>query len=368
MKRDPSKRALPRYAIVFFCVTGLSLILWLIAIPCTRFADWFHRVIGGVLRTVLGVMTSPLPFSLAEMLLYLLPILLIVLVWRKTRRTLSRQEILRLLASICSVAGLLFSLFTVSFGIGHRTTPLPQKMGIEVRTITASELKNTAVYLIQQINSTVDGVRFGEDGFSGMPYSLREMNDRLLRAFDDVSARHSFLQNFPTQVKPILASEPMTYTHISGVYSFFTGEANINTNFPDYTLPFTAAHELAHQRGIAREEEANFVAFLVGETSEDPYIRYCAYLNLFEYVSGALYRASPQDYRAVLETLDARVRGEMRAYRAFFEKYADSAAAKVSDAVNDGYLKLHGNEAGSASYGLVVDLAVAYLEKTVFGA
>jgi hypothetical protein len=75
----------------------------------------------------------------------------------------------------------------------------------------------------------------------------------------------------------------------------------------------------------------------------------------------ALYRADPDAYRAVLATLDARVVGELRAYSDFFEEFRDSVASDLSDAVNDTYLKLNGNEAGSASYGLVVELAVAYL-------
>jgi len=160
----------------------------------------------------------------------------------------------------------------------------------------------------------------------------------------------------------VILSEPMTYTHIAGVYSFFTGEANVNTNFPDYTIPFTVAHELAHQRGIAREDEANFVAFLVCKESDDPYIRYSGYLNLFEYVSSALYSADQELYAKVASTLNTDVRYELMAYSKFFDKYRDSVAADVSGAVNDAYLKLQGTE-GTRSYGLVVDLAVAYYKK-----
>ena len=45
----------------------------------------------------------------------------------------------------------------------------------------------------------------------------------------------------------------------------------------------------------------------------------------------------------------------------FFEKYSESVASKVSDAVNDTFLKSQGQKEGTASYGRVVDLAVAYL-------
>ena len=156
-----------------------------------------------------------------------------------------------------------------------------------------------------------------------------------------------------------MLSEAMSYTHITGVYTFFTGEANINITFPDYTLPYTAAHELAHQRGIAREDEANFVAYLVCIEADDPYIRYSGYLNLFEYVSSALWRADPELYKEAVSGLGINARYEMKAYSEFFDKYRNSVASEISGVVNDTYLTIQGTQ-GTASYGMVVDLAVAY--------
>jgi hypothetical protein len=151
----------------------------------------------------------------------------------------------------------------------------------------------------------------------------------------------------------------MSYTHITGVYTFFTGEANINVAFPDYTLPYTAAHELAHQRGIAREDEANFLAFLVCIGSEDAYIRYSAYVNLYEYVASALASADRTLYAKAASTLPTLAVTEQRAYANFFEKYRDSTASEVSETVNNTFLVIHGTE-GTKSYGMVVDLCVAY--------
>ena len=193
-----------------------------------------------------------------------------------------------------------------------------------------------------------------------MPYSHSEMNQKLLAAYERFSESYAFIQTFSSSVKSVMLSHPMSYTHITGVYTFFTGEANINVNFPDYTIPFTAAHELAHQRGIAREDEANFVAFLVCTASDDPYIRYSGYLNLYEYVASALYSADRMLYTQSYTALPTEVRAERTAYIQFFEKYSENLAANVSESVNNAYLQSLGAEAGTKSYGLVVDLAVAY--------
>ena len=116
---------------------------------------------------------------------------------------------------------------------------------------------------------------------------------------------------------------------------------------------------MAHQRGIARENEANFLAYLVCISSDDPYMQYAGYLNMYEYLASPLYSASPSLYGKAVGRLDVRVRYDLECYSDFFDRYRDNIAADVSDAVNDTYLVLQGTE-GSRSYGMVVDLAVAY--------
>ena len=185
------------------------------------------------------------------------------------------------------------------------------------------------------------------------------MNALLLDGFSSVYEDYGVGSRLKSHVKPVMMSRAMSYTHITGVYTFFTGEANLNVDFPDYTLPYTAAHELAHQRGIAREDEANFVAFLVCAASDDAYIRYCGYRNLYDHVISALYEADPMMYSSLISYAPRPILREMRAYSQFFDQYRDSIAADVSEAVNDTYLTMQGTE-GTRSYGMVVDLAVAY--------
>ena len=194
-----------------------------------------------------------------------------------------------------------------------------------------------------------------------MPYSFKEMNDKLIEAYDLFSENHDFINNFYSRLKPVMLSEAMSYAHITGIYTFFTGESNLNISFPDYTIPYTAAHELAHQRGIAREDEANMMAFLVCIESDDAYIRYCAYVNMYEYVANALYKADKELYREVYAELDRSVYNEQIAYSKFFKKYSQSVTSQVSGAVNNAYLQSQGTD-GKKSYGMVVDLAVAYFK------
>ncbi|MBR6914727.1 MAG: DUF3810 family protein, partial [Clostridia bacterium] len=64
-------------------------------------------------------------------------------------------------------------------------------------------------------------------------------------------------------------------------------------------------------------------------------------------------------YYKASSSLDNSARLELKAYSAFFAKYKNSAASKVAEKINDGYLVAQGTE-GVKSYGLVADLAIAY--------
>jgi hypothetical protein len=290
----------------------------------------------------------------------LAPLLLVVLVIFAIRRYADSWHNVGIYCmTLLSFVGLFFSLFTFGFSAAYRGTPLEDKLGMERRDVSAEELYQTALLLSEQINAEAEWVVYENNRFSVMPYDYSEMNRRLLLAYDAAYPSYGFLQRLDSRLKPVMLSNAMSYTHITGVYTFFTGEANINVAFPDYTVPFTAAHELAHQRGIAREDEANFIAFLVCTESKDPYIRYSAYLNMFEYVAGALYEADPNRYAQATATLCQSARGEMSAYSEFFRKYSQSTASTVSQAVNNTFLLIQGTE-GTKSYGMVVDLAVAY--------
>ena len=351
---------LPLFALILYGSAGMSLILYIIMTYSITFADWFNQTIGAGVRSALSVLTSWIPFSVGEAIILLLPLGLFLTLRLAVRRYCgSWRAAFVYVGILISVASTLFSAFTLGFAAGYRSSPLDQKLEMERAPVSATELYDTAVILVENINELSREINFGGDNFSVMPYNLNELNRRLNTAYAEISREYEFITHVNSRVKPILLSEVMSYMHITGVYSFFTGEANLNVNFPDYTIPYTAAHEMAHQRGIAREDEANFMAFLVCIHSDDPYIRYCGYLNTYEYVASALYRADKDLYFKAAERMDQAVNLEMVAYNDFYDKYRDTTASQISGAVNDSYLQSQGTP-GTVSYGMVVDLTVAY--------
>lgn len=364
VKNDKKRRewlGLPLFSWVLFALAALALIVMLAYNLSEGFANFYNRYPAAFLRGALAMVSAILPCSLGEALVIFAPVLLVfIVIYANKHYTGSWRDVGSFVVITLSVASLFFTTFALNFGAGYHTSSVDQLLELDRRDVSAEELRATAEYLVDEINNYTDSLAVREDGSSVMPYGYDTLTKKLLEAYDKVSDEYGFISRFPSRIKPVMLSEPWTYTHISGVYTYFTGEANINTNFPDYTLPYTAAHEMAHQRGIAREDEANFVAFLVCAASDDEYIRYSGYLNLYEYVANALYSADKIAYTEVRGELSAVARKEMQAYSAFFDKYRENVAANVTESVNNAYLTIQGTP-GTKSYGMVVDLAVAYI-------
>ncbi len=359
----PVRSKYEKMPIVCLILYGLALVsigLYIAMSNSATFADWFNRTISAAIRCGLSYLTGWIPFSLGELAIWMLPVLLFLVLRHAIKyRCSSWRTVAVYLGMMLSVVSLLFSLFVLTFAAGYRARPLSEKLEMERDKVSVTELYDTTISLIDAINTETAAIRFYTNDFSIMPYTFADMNDKLAAAYDTFSESHDFLPPAYSHVKPVAVSEVMSHMHITGVYSFFTGEANVNVGFPDYTIPSTAAHELAHQRGVAREDEASFLSFLVCIGSDDPYIRYSGYMMAYEYVANALWSADHELYYDAVGRLNPEVAAEQAAYREFFKAYEDTVVSDISSSINNSYLQSQGTP-GVKSYGMVVDLVVAY--------
>ncbi len=343
----------------------LSLLLLFAADTWVPVADVLNRTLCQGVRVVFGSISALVPFSVGEVMLFLIPTALTFsLVWIFVRAK-DHTAALRVVSVVLAAIMYVFSMQILTLGIAYRTTPLEEKLDLQREKVTAEELLLVATHLRDQAQSYLDDISFDENGASVMPYDMDTLSQKLTDAYETMIARYpEAVQTFPCRIKPIAASRVMSYIRLSGAYSFFSGDANINADSAEYNFPFTSAHEFAHQRGIAHEDAANFTAYLVCLSSSDAYVQYSGYVNLLIYVLNAYYTAAGQEaYRAFYTTIDSRIQREFYAERQHLSQY-ETSFGELSEKVNDLYLKANGTE-GAASYGLVVDLAVAFYRDTV---
>ena len=177
-------------------------------------------------------------------------------------------------------------------------------------------------------------------------------------SIEDLQETYELL--FPGKTcKALVFSEPFSAMDFTGFFFPFTGEANLNVHCPAMYLGSTIVHEMAHLRGIASEQECNFLAVLVCETSGDAAYEYSGALFGFIHLSNALYRADRQAWEALHEELTMEVRMDLHYNNLYWDQF-ESATGDISHEVYDRFLKGYGEESGIQSYGEVVDLLVAY--------
>ncbi len=359
--KDFFKKYFSPVSIILIGLAFLSVVILIISKFSCTFSDYFNRYISSGIRFVLSHITGVLPFSLGETLFILLPLILITVLILYFK-VYSKDDIKsgRYIVGLFSCVSVMVILYVFTFGVAYGATSLDVRLDLDKKDVSAEELKYTADSIYEEISAVLSEIDYRYDGSSKMPYSYDELNEKLNLAYNKISDEYDFIPKLRSNVKLISLSPLMTYTHISGVFAYYTGEANVNFNYPEYTAPFTMAHEMAHQRGVASEDEANFVAFLVCRKSDDPFIRYSGCLSVLEYVMSALNSADISMYNEFSARLDVRVRGEFIAFSNFFTQYRNSTASKVTNTINDTYLKASGVEGGTKSYGMVVDLACAY--------
>lgn len=250
--------------------------------------------------------------------------------------------------------GVLLWSFMLAFGLNYQRPLLFELLGYEQRRASAAELETISRLIVSRINETHAAAHAG-----GRPAPGAE---ELLTLLEDSYGTASNLVTLPkgeyAPPKPLYASELMTRLGLGGVYSPFTGEPNYNADVPDFQMPFIMAHEMAHQRGVARESEANFVAYLVCVNSPDPFVQYSGYRNGLGVVS-ELYRLDPAKAREIFSQLGAGYRDDSRRAAAFWAKAAGAAGA-LSQRVNDLYLRANRVKDGAADYSGSTALIIGY--------
>ena len=352
----------PFWAFVLFGVAFFAVLTDIFSRVSVGFADFVSGTVGRFIRTAFSYATYIFPFSVAEMLLWFSPVILGIVIYLAVKCAgRSWQSFSRFASGFLALITLVYSLFTFSIGATYYGTKVAVKMGIDRRDVSAEELYQTALLLLEGASAELDEVLFPEGTYSAMPYSYDEMNEKLNAAFSEVCEKYNGIDKLYSRTKPVILSPYWTYTHISGLYTFFTGEANVNTNYPDFVMVSSAAHEMAHQRGVVSEDEANFIAFVVCTASDDPFLRYAGYLDVYQNVASSLASASRELYGELMKSVPKEISGELNAYAVFFDKYRENVAADVAGSVNNAYIENHNQPAGIKSYGMVVDLVVSYM-------
>ena len=337
--------------------------------------NYYSKKIDVYIVKFLSKINSTFYFSYFEILIYIFAlsivfsiIYLIIKLFKDKKIFISslKNILLNYLACICFV----YFLFIVLWGVNYNRIGLEESIKSEYKsTINKKDISNIEFdkedlvslysYLIEKCNESKKIVNNSNSGLNGDIKSIKNMISNLENAYDNVALLDLKNLGEYSKAKIILNSKLLSYTNITGIYSPFTGEANININQPLTSMPFTILHEMAHQRGYANESEANFLAYIACINNENPYVNYSGYFMALKYTGSALSKVDYDKFKSMTQDIDEEVREDLVDYSAFWKKY-EGEVNEVSDNMNNVYLKSNRVKEGTQSYGKIVDLLLLY--------
>lgn len=267
------------------------------------------------------------------------------------------------------VAGILLIAFYLFWGLNYARAPLDQRLGLASEEAPdPADLRALTEYAVERTNQAYRDLHGGADDI-GEPTAVPFDPAAVSRALEEGWRRAGPALGMGDQalrrhgpVKVVGATWILDALDLSGVYSPWTGEAHVSGSLPSMVLPATAGHEQAHQRGVARENEATFAGVLAAIHGEDPYVVYSGWARIIRALQRDMRRADPEGWDAAMEALVPGVRRDWGDYVRWYEENR-SIAGPAASAVNDRYLRAHAVPGGIRSYDRVTSLLLEWARR-----
>ena len=366
LKEKPNKRVKRRWKLCpmrhalsaagLLCIAAYFLLRRsapLMAFLSARIVRPWHRLASRAL--------SALPFSAAEALIVVgviaALVFIIFTIVQLIRKPERKTRLYRFFMTCLTAFALIYGGFCLLWGVYYYTSDFEAQSGLHGEPVSTQQLTSVTRYFTDLLCEYCDEVpRDAQGEFCADLDGVFAASPAL---YDAAAEKFPCLAGDAIAAKPFFFSRFMSYTNFTGFFFPFTGEANINVDCPPALIPSTIAHEIAHQRGIAQEDEANFAAVLSSLENGDPVWCYSACLLAYIHLGNALNKADHDAWAENYTRLPQGALVDLAANNAYWAQFETPVKA-VSDTVYTGFLQSYGQSDGLKTYGKCVDLLVAY--------
>ena len=351
---------------IAFVIALALVVLREIAFKNAKVADIYSEKISQPVARIWSAPFNLLPFSLTEVIVVVGSLIAVALTVRGIAGLILRpawrwRRLLKTALVILTIALCALSLFIAFHGIHYARSPLADSLGLTVRERSCEELEHATVAFARAACEARESLPEDENGVLIID-SLHDLFKDAYRGWENASedfpALESSIRPMP---KSVILSHYWSYTHIVGMYMPLFIEVNVNIDQPDFAIPATAAHEIAHARGFAREDDTSLAAYISCFYHPDPVWRYSGLVSAWQYLSDKLYEEDRERWTNAYAQITPAVNRDLKAQREYWKDF-ETPVATISTAVNDAYLKANKEAAGVKTYGQVVDLLLAYFE------
>ena len=327
----------------------------------SSYSNGFYQPVSRFLRFI----TGKLPFSIGDMFYGLLTSWLIWQVFQFFRRVFKKEDKIskRAYNRMASYRFLLFCcyiyiIFNVLWGVNYNRKGIGYQVGLEKAAYSGTELATINRLLCGKINSSKKQLEAAHTGYP----ANRDLFNMVEAAYRKLGTGYPYLKYEPVSIKPSMWGWLGNYTGFTGYYNPFTGEAQVNTTIPRFLHPFIACHEVAHQLGYAKENEASFVGYLAAKASGNALLQYSTYLDIFIHANRNLYYADSVAAKKYRDSLAPAVVADLKTWAEFNHNHRSFAEPLISW-IYDKYLKGNRQPEGLLSYDEVTGFIINYYKK-----
>ncbi|TRO66889.1 DUF3810 domain-containing protein [Christiangramia sabulilitoris] len=330
----------------------------------SRFPDFVEKyyslgiypLISRVMRYSLGI----IPFSLGDLLYGMLVLLLIA--WLVRRISEKFKVPGKWIPDALATLSVIYFCFHLFWGFNYYRLPLHKSLEIENEYTTESLVRLTEI-LIDKSNKIHSELASNDSVKVDYKFTKNELFEITVAGYENIRKEYPELTYNGEALKRSIYSLPLTYMGFNGYLNPLTNEAQVNTIILPYKIPTTASHEIGHQLGFAKENEANFIACLVTMNHPNEYFRYSGYTFALSYCLSELYRRDKTKAENLIEKMNPGILANYREVDAFWLRH-QNPFEPIFKATYNRYLIANNQTDGMKSYSYVVALLVNYFDDT----
>lgn len=311
-----------------------------------KWADSFTLNFLNSYNSFISSIDQIIPFSMNEILIILFALSLLTLFIFIIINLIKKRfhKLLNDSISFLSIIFIAISSYEFFASIPYSRSNLP------IKTYSGeilSKEKNIEIinHFIDDYNNLANELEFDENGNLICPYSLDEINKQAKKEYERIETDYLFSRTI--KAKKMLFPYVYSQLHITGFYLGLNCGPMVNYSIPKADIPFTLIHELAHSKGVMREDDAQLVSMYLCLTSSDSYFRYSGYYSTIYSIMSLLRTIDSDLYKDTYNSLNQNIKNNYSYSNKYWSKY--TLLADIGKFFNNIYLLFHTSK-GTDSY------------------
>lgn len=332
-----------------FLIIGVTLLIFLFGLypnlVLQYYSTSFYPIVSRILRAIFGLF----PFAVGDILYVVLLIFAVIksYLYFKKRKAHPKTDRYAIPIRLFSILLILYISFKLLWGLNYSRPSISTQLAIANEKYTVKELVMLGDFFINRLNQVQSKIDTKQTA------TIAALREQSVLAYQKMALKNSIFRYPAESLKPALNSWAISKMGIEGYYNPLSGEANLNMKLPAWVLPFVACHEIAHQLGVAKEDEANLIGYLTAVHSDNLSFQYSANYNMLRYILYEIGIKSPKDYQALYQKIDPQIIANFKAESEFWRQYNSQMSGYMNIAF-DKFLKLNNQKSGINSYQNIV--------------